>query len=143
VRARPPQLNPAGGRTRGRRRVPTIVNTRSIAVAYPIRRALIVACILLLGACTRQVSPVPDNPAVTDPLIHRAVTERLETLPVVTLAGVEIRVRQGIVDVDGYVMSQSEITRISRAIRGIDGVRAVRNTLRVPSSGSGIRSGIH
>jgi osmotically-inducible protein OsmY len=86
---------------------------------------------------------LPDNPAVTDPLIHRAVLERLDTLPVVTLQGVEIRIRQGIVDVDGYVMSQSEITRISRAIRGIDGVRAVRNTLRVPSSGSGIRSGMH
>lgn len=105
---------------------------RRIALLVPV-------LVLLAAACAPTVPPVPENYRQQDPVIREKVLDAIHKAPVMSLDHVKVTVHKGIVDLNGYVYFHSEISTIGDAARGVDGVRAVRNHLYVPSTGSGTR----
>ncbi|HKJ96076.1 MAG TPA: BON domain-containing protein [Gammaproteobacteria bacterium] len=98
---------------------------------------LIPLLVLFLTACAPTVPPVPDDYRQRDPVIKEQVLQAIHNLNVMSLDHVTVTVNKGIVDLNGYVYYQSEISQIGDAARAVDGVRALRNHLFVPSRGGG------
>jgi len=98
------------------------------------------AIVFGLTACTRSLPPVSENYAEEDPQIREAVLEQFREIPITTLSRVNVEVERGVVKLTGLVVDHAEIIKMTRAAEQVEGVRAVRNQVQVPSRGRGARA---
>lgn len=65
-----------------------------------------------------------------DPTVQ-AINDALVAHPEVEIRGIDIRVESGVVTLAGNVYGDAERARVEEIVRGIGGVREVRNQLKV------------
>jgi hyperosmotically inducible periplasmic protein len=88
--------------------------------------ALLAACSL---AFTALAQDAPGERA--DASITRSVQDALLAVPALKTMDIRVATRRGIVQLTGFVNSITDIAQADRIARGVQGVGAVRNHLRV------------
>lgn len=78
-----------------------------------------------------------------DALITERVTRALHNDAMLGKTEISIETRDGVVHLTGFVRSMAQVDRAGALARGIKGVSAVRNTLRVADRPSRARAGGH
>lgn len=107
----------------------------SFPVKLPI---LLLVFVLAVSTCTQRNSDTEygNTPVVADSVITQTVYDRFQSAPEITIEGVDVTTRSGIVTLRGTVdnlLTRKEALRITRSIRG---VRSVVNNLTVSISRS-------
>jgi osmotically-inducible protein OsmY len=93
-----------------------------------------------LGA-TAACAPTAERRGTGEFVDDGAITARVKTALVkaedVPATAINVNTYRGEVILSGFVKDQGEIQRAVAAARGVDGVRVVRNELRIGSTGTG------
>ena len=91
------------------------------------------ACLLLLGAgCAAARSSPPAAPAADDQTLRTRIEASLLNAPGVHAGEVRAEVVDGVATLSGTVHDQGESEAALAAARRVEGVRDVRNSLRIP-----------
>lgn len=93
------------------------------------------AATLQLGACASS----PDSRAAGQVVDDATLTARVKSALAVdagtsTAANVDVTTYRGVVQLSGFVNSQTDAQRAVAAAQGVEGVRSVKNDLRVAPS---------
>ncbi|MGD8710330.1 MAG: BON domain-containing protein [Ectothiorhodospiraceae bacterium] len=94
-------------------------------------RLSLIPLLALLTACAPVLPPAESAPP--DAELRSRVMEAIDSQNISDTSHVYVTVDKGIVDVTGWVNERPEIDMIVSAVSGVDGVRAVRNKLWVPT----------
>jgi hyperosmotically inducible protein len=91
---------------------------------------VLVAMLAALVACG-AASAQEKDPGFDDALITQRVGSALEADPVLKNMHIAVETRDGVVHLTGFVDSMAQVDRAAALARRIEGVSAVRNTIRV------------
>lgn len=101
------------------------------------QRSIITLCastlLLLVVGCGAGTRPVDDR--VTDAVIASTVRQRLTQDDALSAASIDVAVTAGVVTLTGRVPREGLRQRAQELARGVDGVREVRNLIRVHGRG--------
>ena len=68
---------------------------------------------------------------IDDSVVTGKVQTAILADPALRLSGIHVESYRGVVQLSGFVNEQSVVSRASEVVRHVDGVRAVKNDLRV------------
>ncbi len=105
------------------------------------QKRIFAGLILLLLAL--GVSAQEKGVGFDDALITERVTSAIRNDPMLGKTDISIETRDGVVHLKGFVRSMAEVHRAGALARGITGVTAVRNTIRVADRPSRARASGH
>ena len=100
------------------------------------RRVLLAALFAVLAACANQ-PPGTDHPAESgsDAALSAKVKAAIATdVGARAAASLNVETYGGVVELSGFAVSEAQASRAAQAAKKVQGVRSVRNEIRVKSS---------
>ncbi len=96
-----------------------------------LRAAALIAMVALMTGCETG----PQRESLGEYIDDSVITGKVETAiladPALRLSGIHVESYRGVVQLSGFVNDPGVISRASEVVRYVDGVRAVKNDLRV------------
>jgi osmotically-inducible protein OsmY len=96
--------------------------------------------LLALGAAATALAQ-EKSATFGDALINERVTSAIRKDPMLGKMDISIETREGVVHLRGFVDSMSQVERAAALARKVEGVTAVRNTIRVTNHPSRAQAG--
>ena len=103
--------------------------------AQPVRTLLLAASLALLAACSGQPRSSHPPESGSDAALSARVKAAIATDVGARAAGaLDVSSYDGVVELTGFADSQAQANRAAQAAKKVQGVRSVRNEIRVKSS---------
>jgi hyperosmotically inducible periplasmic protein len=103
--------------------------------AQPVAKLLLVAALAVLAACAGQPRSVQPPESGSDAALSARVKAAIATDVGARAAGsLNVATYGGVVELTGFADSDSQASRAAQAAKKVQGVRSVRNEIRVRSS---------
>lgn len=96
--------------------------------------ALTGAALLALGACAGTGTQKTMGESIDDSVITAKVKTALIADETVKALDINVETNMGIVQLAGFADSREQIARATEVTRGVDGVKAVKNDVRLKSA---------
>jgi len=99
------------------------------------KRLLAAACVALLVACAGQTKSSHPSESGSDAALSARVKAAIATDVGARAAGsLNVESYEGVVELSGFADSEQQASRAAQAAKKVQGVRSVRNEIRVKSS---------
>lgn len=95
------------------------------------RSAVAVATILALAGCTSSPAPESVGEYAEDATVTARVKTALRNDPMLDATAINVETYDGVVQLSGFVGAPADRPRAAEVARGVSGVKAVDNTLRL------------
>ena len=100
-----------------------------------LRRFLLAACVAVLAACAEGPRASHPPESGSDAALSAKVKAAIATDVGARAAGsLNVETNGGVVELSGFADSENQATRAAQAAKKVQGVRSVRNEIRVKSS---------
>lgn len=87
--------------------------------------------LFLLTGCTATATQESTGEYIDDSVITTKVKTAIFNEPVLKSAEINVETFKGVVQLSGFVGSQSDINRAVTVTRGVNGVKSVRNDMQI------------
>lgn len=93
------------------------------------RRGLAGIVVVLLTGCASTVNQESAGEFLDNSMITAKVKSKLLDDPITSAFSIKVETFKGIVQLSGFVKSEQEKNRAEQVVRGVEGIKAIKNDL--------------